>query len=738
MTEIIEKEVNLRMEDKEEQNKRIVAKIAEDLGIRESQVEKTIELIDEGNTIPFIARYRKEITGSLDDGQLRDLDEKLTSLRNLEEAKLDVIRKIADQGKLTEDLLQEIQSAETVKKVDDLYLPYRPKRRTRASTARERGLEPLATLLMEGKVESADDEQLLTFLTEEVPTVEDALQGARDIIAEDVAETASVREILRQNLWNSGTIHTDKQKDADPEEAQTYEMYFGLSEKVSAMPAHRVLATNRAEKAGVLKVRIDTTDERNIFRIVRETTKQSDLKPGSYSFKQVEEAVEDSYKRLLFPSIEKEIRQEMTSLADTESIRIFGDNLRPYLMQAPLKDMVVLGLDPGFRTGCKLAVIGANGSVLDHATIYPTAPKNDVAGSKKTMQKMIDKHNVGLIAIGNGTASRETEQVVSELIKEQDGKNIFYAIVNESGASIYSASKLAQEEFPQYDVTIRGAISIARRIQDPLAELVKIEPKHIGVGQYQHDVNQKELEETLEGVVESCVNNVGVNLNTASASLLGYISGISKTLAKNIEKYKEENGSFRSRKELKKVKGLGPKAFEQCAGFLRIPNGDNPLDNTAVHPESYDVAKKLVGENLDSLNIKEIAGELGVGVPTLKDIVTELQKPGRDPRDEMPSPILRSDVLSFEDLEEGMELKGTVRNVVAFGCFVDIGVKQDGLVHVSELGDGFYKDVSAIVQVTDIVSVKIISLDKQRERIGLTMKGIKQVDEIEERRKRNR
>lgn len=738
MTEIIEKEVNLRMEDKEEQNKRIVAKIAEDLGIRESQVEKTIELIDEGNTIPFIARYRKEITGSLDDGQLRDLDEKLTSLRNLEEAKLDVIRKIADQGKLTEDLLQEIQSAETVKKVDDLYLPYRPKRRTRASTARERGLEPLATLLMEGKVESADDEQLLTFLTEEVPTVEDALQGARDIIAEDVAETASVREILRQNLWNSGTIHTDKQKDADPEEAQTYEMYFGLSEKVSAMPAHRVLATNRAEKAGVLKVRIDTTDERNIFRIVRETTKQSDLKPGSYSFKQVEEAVEDSYKRLLFPSIEKEIRQEMTSLADTESIRIFGDNLRPYLMQAPLKDMVVLGLDPGFRTGCKLAVIGANGSVLDHATIYPTAPKNDVAGSKKTMQKMIDKHNVGLIAIGNGTASRETEQVVSELIKEQDGKNIFYAIVNESGASIYSASKLAQEEFPQYDVTIRGAISIARRIQDPLAELVKIEPKHIGVGQYQHDVNQKELEETLEGVVESCVNNVGVNLNTASASLLGYISGISKTLAKNIEKYKEENGSFRSRKELKKVKGLGPKAFEQCAGFLRIPNGDNPLDNTAVHPESYDVAKKLVGENLDSLNIKEIAGELGVGVPTLKDIVTELQKPGRDPRDEMPSPILRSDVLSFEDLEEGMELKGTVRNVVAFGCFVDIGVKQDGLVHVSELGDGFYKDVSAIVQVSDIVSVKIISLDKQRERIGLTMKGIKQVDEIEERRKRNR
>ena len=738
MTEIIEKEVNLRMEDKEEQNKRIVAKIAEDLGIRESQVEKTIELIDEGNTIPFIARYRKEITGSLDDGQLRDLDEKLTSLRNLEEAKLDVIRKIADQGKLTEDLLQEIQSAETVKKVDDLYLPYRPKRRTRASTARERGLEPLATLLMEGKVESADDEQLLTFLTEEVPTVEDALQGARDIIAEDVAETASVREILRQNLWNSGTIHTDKQKDADPEEAQTYEMYFGLSEKVSAMPAHRVLATNRAEKAGVLKVRIDTTDERNIFRIVRETTKQSDLKPGSYSFKQVEEAVEDSYKRLLFPSIEKEIRQEMTSLADTESIRIFGDNLRPYLMQAPLKDMVVLGLDPGFRTGCKLAVIGANGSVLDHATIYPTAPKNDVAGSKKTMQKMIDKHNVGLIAIGNGTASRETEQVVSELIKEQDGKNIFYAIVNESGASIYSASKLAQEEFPQYDVTIRGAISIARRIQDPLAELVKIEPKHIGVGQYQHDVNQKELEETLEGVVESCVNNVGVNLNTASASLLGYISGISKTLAKNIEKYKEENGSFRSRKELKKVKGLGPKALEQCAGFLRIPNGDNPLDNTAVHPESYDVAEKLVGENLDSLNIKEIAGELGVGVPTLKDIVTELQKPGRDPRDEMPSPILRSDVLSFEDLEEGMELKGTVRNVVAFGCFVDIGVKQDGLVHVSELGDGFYKDVSAIIQVSDIVSVKIISLDKQRERIGLTMKGIKQVDEIEERRKRNR
>ncbi len=738
MTEIIDKEIALQAEDSEDRNQRIIKRIAEDLGIREKQVQKTIELIDEGNTIPFIARYRKEITGSLDDGQLRELDEKLTSLRNLEEAKLDVIRKIADQDKLTGDLLQAIQAAETVKAVEDLYLPYRPKRRTRASTARERGLEPLAKLLMEGAVDSLADEKLQAFITEELPSSEEALQGARDIIAEDVAETAAIRDILRRNLWNSGTIHTEKQKDVDEELAQTYQMYFDLSDKVSAMPAHRVLATNRAEKAGVLKVRIETTDDRNVFRIVREMTRQTGLKPGSFSYQQVEEAIEDSYKRLLFPSIEKEIRQEMTSLADTESIRIFGDNLRPYLMQAPLKDMVVMGLDPGFRTGCKLAVIGENGTVLDHATIYPTAPKNDVVGAKKLMQKMIDTHHVGLIAIGNGTASRETEQVVSELIKEQEDKNIFYAIVNESGASIYSASALAQEEFPQYDVTIRGAISIARRIQDPLAELVKIEPKHIGVGQYQHDVNQKELENTLEGVVESCVNSVGVNLNTASASLLGYISGISKSLAKNIEKYKEENGSFRSRKELKKVKGLGPKAFEQCAGFLRIPNGDNPLDNTAVHPESYSIAEKIVGENLDQLDIKGLAAEIGVGVPTLKDIVEELQKPGRDPRDEMPSPILRSDVLSFDDLEEGMELKGTVRNVVAFGCFVDIGVKQDGLVHVSELGDGFYKDVSAIIQVSDVVTVKIISLDKKREHIGLSMKGIKQTEEIEDRRKRNR
>ena len=737
MTEVIQREEwTLSEEEIADRDRRIEWMIAEELSVRQDQVHKTIALIDEGNTIPFIARYRKEVTGSLDDGQLRLLEERLNGLRSLEGAKEEVLRKIYNQGKLTDDLRDQIQQATTVKGVEDLYLPFRPKRKTRASLARDRGLEGLAALIRQGALLSEEDEAIAGYLSEELPSAEEALQGARDILAEDLSESALIRDFLRKNLRNSAMVSIERQKEVDEDKAETYRMYFDLTEPLASMPAHRILAMNRGVKEGVLKVKIQTTDERNTFRMLREATREGQVRPNSFCYQQIEAAVEDSYKRLLLPSIEKEVHQELTEAADRESIRIFGENLRPYLMQPPLKDVVVMGLDPGFRTGCKLAVIGTNGAVLDYSTIYPTAPKNDVAGSIRTMKKLIDRHGVGLIAIGNGTASRETEQVVSRLIAESPDKSIHYAIVNESGASIYSASKLGEEEFPDLDVTIRGAISIARRIQDPLAELVKIEPKHIGVGQYQHDVNQKLLEESLEGVVESCVNAVGVNVNTASPSLLSYISGISKSVAKNIVSYKEEIGAFRSRQDLKKVKGLGPKAFEQSAGFLRIPDGEDPLDNTAVHPESYSVARNLLGEDPNKIDIREKAAELGVGIPTLTDIISELKKPGRDPRDEMPQPVLRSDVLSLDDLEEGMELQGTVRNVVAFGCFVDIGVKQDGLVHISELGEGFYKDASKIVQVSDIVSVKIISIDRKRERIGLSMKDIKQSEAIENRKKR--
>lgn len=714
----------------------IEQRIAEELGCKKSQVEKTIELIDEGNTIPFIARYRKEVTGSLTDEQLRVLEHRLTSLRNLAEKKEEVVRKIDEQGKLTPELVEAVAAAETTKEVDDIYLPYRPKRRTRASDARERGLEPLAKAILAGEADGVSVEELTApYLNEQVPDAEAAIAGARDIIAEEMAENAESRSLLRRNLNNSGTLVTELSADAEDENAQTYRMYFDSSEPVSEMPAHRILAINRAEKEGVLRVHIATTDDRNRFRLLRVITRDSALRPGGASYSMVEEAVDDGYKRLLYPSIEKEVRQEMTERADEVSIKIFADNLRPYLMQPPLKQTVVMGLDPGYRTGCKVAVIDENGAVLDHATIYPTVPKNDVAGSRRVMERFIKKYGVSLIAIGNGTASRETEQVVAEMIRESGNPNLFYAIVNESGASIYSASQLGTEEFPDLDVTIRGAISIARRIQDPLAELVKIEPKHIGVGQYQHDVDQKALESALEDVVESCVNAVGVNVNTASPSLLGYVSGISKTVAKNIVAHKEANGAFRSREELKKVKGLGPKTFVQCAGFLRIPEGSEPLDNTAVHPESYEIARAIVNEDLGALDYAKWAEKLGVGEPTLRDIVEELQKPGRDPRDEMPKPVLRSDVLSVDDLEEGMELRGTVRNVVAFGCFVDIGVKQDGLVHISQLGERYYDDPSKIVSVSDIVTVKILSIDRKRGRIGLTMKGIKQEEEIEKRKK---
>lgn len=736
MTETIQ-EWELTEEEREKRDRKIEERIAEELSVRPAQVRKTIELIDEGNTIPFIARYRKELTGSLDDGQLRILDERLNSLRNLEETKEDVIRKIGKQGKLTQELADEILQADTVKAVDDLYLPYKQKRQTRASKARDRGLEPLSEAMKAGQISSQESFDFEPFLSEEVPDSDAALQGARDIIAEEISETASIRDILRKNLWNSGHIVSKKQKDVDEEEAEIYEMYFDFLESIDTIPAHRILAMNRAEKEGFVKITLETTDDRNIFRIQRELTRGRDLDRDSFCFSQIREAVEDSYKRLLFPSIETEIRSELTEGADAESIEIFGDNLRPYLMQPPLKETVIMGLDPGFRTGCKLAVINENGSFLDSATIYPTAPKNDVSGSIATMEEMIQKYDVDLIAIGNGTASRETEQVVSQLIRSYDEKELYYAIVNESGASVYSASQLAEDEFPNLDVTIRGAISIARRIQDPLAELVKIEPKHIGVGQYQHDVNQKDLDKALDGVVESCVNAVGVDVNTASPSLLSYVAGVSNTVAKNILAHKEENGIYTSRKDLKEVKGLGPKTYEQCAGFIRVPESEEVLDNTGVHPESYEIARKLEGLDLDQINIKKKAEELEVGLPTLQDIIEELRKPGRDPREEMPKPVLRSDVLSMDDLEEGMELRGTVRNVVAFGCFVDIGVGQDGLVHISELGEAYYEDVSQIVQVSDIVNVKIISLDKKRERIGLSMKGMKQSDEIERLRQIN-
>lgn len=714
----------------------IERQIAQEIGCRTEQVIKTAALLDDGNTIPFIARYRKEVTGSLDDEQLRLLETRLSALRNLLARKEEVVRKIEEQGKLTKQLREQIDQADTIKEVEDLYLPFRPKRRTRAGQARERGLEPLAEALIAGAVPADEAETYVqSFLNDDVPNGAAAFAGARDILAENMAETAVVRGLLRRNLHHSGSLETEVSVAEDEESAQVYRMYFHAKEPLSEMPAHRVLAINRAEKEGVLHVRIHTTDERNRFRIYRELTRGRDLGANAFCVRQVEDAVEDGYKRLLFPSIEKEVRQEITERADRESIDIFAKNLRPYLMQPPLKQTVVMGLDPGFRTGCKLAVIDENGAVVDYATIYPTEPKNDVVGAQRTMQRMIDRHGVSLIAIGNGTASRETEQVVAELIRKNAKRALHYAIVNESGASIYSASALGTEEFPDLDVTIRGAISIARRIQDPLAELVKIAPKHIGVGQYQHDVNQKSLELALEGVVESCVNSVGVNVNTASPALLSYVAGITKTVARNIVAYKEEHGAFRSREQLKEVKGLGPRAFTQCAGFLRIPGGEDPLDNTAVHPESYDIARRLLGEPLDALDIRRKAEELGVGEPTLRDIVEELKKPGRDPREEMPKPVLRSDVLSIDDLQEGMELHGTVRNVVAFGCFVDIGVKQDGLVHVSELGEGFFDDPSKVVQVSDVVQVRVLSVDTKRKRIALTMRGMKQSAEIEARKK---
>lgn len=692
--------------------------IAEKLKISENQVQKTVELIDEGNTIPFISRYRKEVTGNLTDTVLRDLEENLTYLRNLQKRKEDVLRIIEEQGKLTEELKAEIEKAEKLQEVEDLYLPFKQKKRTRASQAKERGLELLKEYLFnfEDKTRKIEEEAE-KYITEEVPTVKAALQGAMDILAEEISETKEYRDIVRAGAKKGGLLcEGDPSKDDG-----TYEMYYEFAERMRFLKPHRILAIFRGEKEGILKLKFDFNDADNMFQILKSICLDKE-DPG---MEYLQATVIDSYKRLLRPSIETEVKNELKEMADKSSIEIFGDNLRPYLMQPPIKDMNIIGLDPGYRTGCKTAVVSSFGEVLDYGVIYPAKPKADVEGSKKTLKKYIEKYDINLIAIGNGTASRETEQMVVELLSEVGKKDLYYAIVNEAGASIYSASKLGNDEFPDLDVTIRGAISIARRIQDPLAELVKIEPQHIGVGQYQHDVNQKELSETLEKIVEDCVNSVGVDINTASVALLGYVSGITKTTAKNILEYKRENGPFSSRKEIKKVKGIGPKAFTQCAGFLRIPESKEVLDHTAVHPESYDIAVKLLDRDLDKIDYQKTAEELEVGIPTLQDIVAELKKPGRDPRDEMPKPILRSDVLSIEDLEVGMELQGTVRNVVAFGAFVDIGIKNDGLVHISQLSDRFIKDPKEVVKVSDIVKVKIIDIDVERGKVGLSMKGLK-------------
>ena len=712
-------------------------KITEELGVKRWQVDAAVELIDEGNTIPFIARYRKEKHGTLDDEQLRKLDERLTYLRNLEEKKEQVLSSIEEQGKLTEELKAQILAAETQVAVDDLHRPYRPKRRTRAMIAKERGLEPLAALITLQNTKVPVEELAAEYvdLEKEVATVQDAIAGAKDIIAESISDEADYRTWIRNMTVKKGKV-VSLAKDAEAE--SVYEMYYDFDEPVTKLAGHRVLALNRGEKEKFLAVKVEAPEE-DILRYLEKKTIHSD---NPYTTPILKEAAEDSYRRLIAPAIEREIRNDLTEKAEDGAIMVFGKNLEQLLMQPPIVGQTVLGWDPAFRTGCKLAVVDPTGKVIGTTIIYPTAPTTPqkIKASKDLLKKIIKKYNITLISLGNGTASRESEQVIVELLKEIP-EQVQYVIVNEAGASVYSASKLATEEFPKFDVGQRSAVSIARRLQDPLAELVKIEPKSIGVGQYQHDMNQKKLTLALSGVVEDCVNKVGVDLNTASAPLLSYISGISGTIAKNIVAYREENGSFRSRKELLKVAKLGPKAFEQCAGFMRISEGVNPLDGTSVHPESYEAAEKLlkkqgftvadisggklVGLSLTIRDYKKLAQELGIGEITLRDIVKELEKPGRDPRDEMPKPILRTDVLDMKDLKEGMILKGTVRNVIDFGVFVDIGVHQDGLVHISEITDKkFIKHPLEVVSVGDIVDVKVLGVDMKKKRIALTMKGV--------------
>ena len=712
----------------------ILKKLTEELGIKLWQTESAVKLIDEGNTIPFISRYRKEATGSLNDEVLRSLNERLAYLRGLEDKKTQVLGSIEEQGKLTEELKNQILAAETLVAVDDLYRPYRPKRRTRATMAKEKGLEGLADLIRLQLTKKPLEEEAKAYLSEEkgVLTVEEAIAGAGDILAEAVSDEADYRAYIRKITFEEGQICSEAK---DEKAESVYEMYYHYEEPVKKAAGHRILALNRGEAEKVLTVRIEAPEE----RILRYLEKKILIHDNPYTTPVLKDVIADSWRRLIEPSIEREIRSELTEKAEDGAIRVFGKNLQQLLMQPPIAGQVVLGWDPAFRTGCKLAVVDATGKVLDTTVIYPTAPQNKVAEAKAVLKKLIQKYGVTLISLGNGTASRESEQVIVDLIKELPVP-VKYVIVNEAGASVYSASKLATEEFPNFDVGQRSAASIARRLQDPLAELVKIDPKSIGVGQYQHDMNQKKLSEALTGVVEDCVNKVGVDLNTASASLLEYVSGISKTLAKNIVAYREENGRFRNRRQLLKVAKLGPKAFEQCAGFLRISGGDNPLDSTSVHPESYEGAEKLLASmGLSSADLARggvqglsrkvrdygrLAEQLGVGEPTLRDIVKELEKPGRDPRDEMPRPILRTDVLEMKDLKPGMVLKGTVRNVIDFGAFVDIGVHQDGLVHISQMTDRYIKHPLEAVSVGDVVDVKVLSVDLQKKRIALTMKGV--------------
>lgn len=711
----------------------IIQVITQELKVEKWQVEAAVALIDEGNTIPFISRYRKEATGALNDEQLRNLFERLTYLRNLEDKKNQVLSSIEEQGKLTEDLKKQILEAQTLVVVEDLYRPYRPKRRTRAIIAKEKGLEPLANILKLQMTDKTMEEEAAAFISEEkeVKTAKDALAGAMDIVAESISDEADYRIHIRKTTMKSGLLVSSAKK---PEEATVYEMYYEYQEPVSKVAGHRILAINRGEKEKILTVKIEAPEE----EILRYLEKQVITKDNPNTTPMLKAAVEDSYRRLIAPAIEREIRNDLTEKAEDGAIKVFKKNLEQLLMQPPIVGQVVLGWDPAFRTGCKLAVVDATGKVLDTTVIYPTAPTTPakIAAAKETLKKLIEKYHITLFSVGNGTASRESEQVIVELLKEIPQK-VQYVITNEAGASVYSASKLATEEFPNFDVGQRSAASIARRLQDPLAELVKIDPKSIGVGQYQHDMNQKKLGEALSGVVEDCVNKVGVDLNTASVSLLEYVSGISKAIAKNIVLYREENGEFKDRKELLKVAKLGPKAFEQCAGFLRIRGGKNPLDATSVHPESYEAAEKLLADmgmkpedifqGATVYYIKDyvqMAKKLGVGEMTLRDIVKELTKPGRDPREEMPKPILRTDVLDMKDLKEGMILKGTVRNVIDFGAFVDIGVHQDGLVHISEMTERFIKHPLEAVSVGDVVDVKVLGVDMKKKRISLTMKGI--------------
>lgn len=711
-------------------------KLTEELEVKAWQVGAAVKLIDEGNTIPFISRYRKEATGSLNDEQLRRLYERLIYLRNLEEKKEHVLSSIEEQGKLTAELKAQILAAETLVVVEDLYRPYRPKRRTRATIAKEKGLEPLANLIILQQTKEPLEKEAEKYLSEEkgIVSVEDAIAGAQDIIAEAISDEADYRSWIRNMTALKGKL-TSRAK--DPEAESVYEMYYEFEEPVAKLAGHRILALNRGEKEKVLTVKIEAPEE----DIIRYLEKKTILQEEPYTTPVLKAVVEDSYKRLIAPAIEREIRNELTEKAENGAIEVFGKNLHQLLMQPPIAGQVVLGWDPAFRTGCKLAVVDATGKVLGTTVIYPTAPTTPqkIKASKDLLKKIILKYHITLISLGNGTASRESEQIIVELLKEISEK-VQYVIVNEAGASVYSASKLATEEFPKFDVGQRSAASIARRLQDPLAELVKIDPKSIGVGQYQHDMNQKKLDESLGGVVEDCVNKVGVDLNTASAPLLSYISGITGNIAKNIVAYREENGRFSDRKSLLKVAKLGPKAYEQCAGFMRITGGKNPLDATGVHPESYEAAEKLlekqgfrpediIGGNLTGMSLtikdyKRLAEELGIGEITLRDIVKELEKPARDPRDEMPRPILRTDVLDMKDLKEGMVLKGTVRNVIDFGVFVDIGVHQDGLVHISQITDRYIKHPLEAVSVGDIVDVKVMGVDLKKKRIQLTMRGI--------------